>query len=451
LIKIPKKPSYNTTPIPPQPFCASPIRLIVSIIAFLFLYICLPLYAAVHLRLVPMPHLLLFYIIVIAVIVFSVQKALRKNDALRHSVEDIQEKFNIAKDENTTLTTQQSAILAKIIRYNSLKEIIEKINESLDIHTVADHLTAIAFSLLANNKGTCILYLVDQQTQKLNIFKTKKEDSSLIIKSKEGDIFDLWVTKHTGPLVIENLKEDFRFDLEKIGSHETRHCASLIAAPFMSENKFLGLLRLDNTRERFYSTDDLRVLVSLCDLGAVALENAQLYQKTQDLAIHDSLTTLYTKEYFLARLKEECKRSTRGKAHFSLLLLDIDNFKNYNDQFGHMAGDMVLKTLSATVTGSLKGAGTIISRFGGEEFCVIVPGVDKENAHTIAERLRKKIEETTMTLRRQETNITVSIGVATFPIDAADAEEVIVKADKAMYEAKQKGRNRVVDARPMTP
>jgi len=224
-----------------------------------------------------------------------------------------------------------------------------------------------------------------------------------------------------------------------------------MASPLISENKFLGILRLESSQERFFSLDELRVLVSLCDLGAVALENAQLYQKTQDLAIHDSLTSLYTKEYFVARLKEECRRTTRGKAHFSLLLIDIDYFKNYNDKYGHIAGDMVLRTLSAMLTATLKGAGTIVSRFGGEEFCVILPGLDKEKAHAAAERLRKKIEETTILLRRQETNITVSIGIASFPDDAADCDEMIAKADKAMYEAKQKGRNRVADARPVSP
>jgi len=205
----------------------------------------------------------------------------------------------------------------------------------------------------------------------------------------------------------------------------------------------MGILRLDNQLPAFYTQDDLRFLVVICDLGAVALENGELFQKTQDLAIHDGLTGLYTKIYFMERLKEECKRSLRQNSTFTLLMLDIDYFKNYNDRFGHTAGDLVLKALSATMAGYFKEFNTIISRFGGEEFCVILSHMDKKKARSIAEDLRVRIEGTKIILRRQETNITVSIGVANFSGDAKDETELLLKSDKAMYEAKQKGRNRV--------
>jgi diguanylate cyclase (GGDEF)-like protein len=127
-------------------------------------------------------------------------------------------------------------------------------------------------------------------------------------------------------------------------------------------------------------------------------------------------------------------------------MVDIDHFKNYNDTFGHTAGDMVLRTLSAAIVDFFKDLSPIVSRFGGEEFCIILPAVDKKKAHASAEELRKKIEGTNITLRQKQTNITVSIGVSSFPVDTNDENDIIIKADKAMYEAKQKGRNRVVDA-----
>jgi diguanylate cyclase (GGDEF)-like protein len=175
----------------------------------------------------------------------------------------------------------------------------------------------------------------------------------------------------------------------------------------------------------------------------VALENAQLFQRTRDLAIHDELTRLYTKGYFLDRLNEECKRGLRQDIIFSLLMLDIDYFKNYNDKFGHTSGDIVLKSLSNAIINFLKDSSPIISRFGGEEFCVILPSRDKNSAFKIADELRVKIEKTKIILRKQETHIAVSIGLASFPQDSTDADELIRKADKAMYEAKNKGRNRV--------
>ena len=292
----------------------------------------------------------------------------------------------------------------------------------------------------------CILYLVDEQTQVLSLFKTKKENEKLIIKSKKGDIFDLWVLRHTSPLFVEEARKDFRFDLDKLKIQDIRPISSLISSPLMSEHRFLGILRLDNPVSGFYTQDDLRFFVTICDLGGVALENCKLFQKMQDLAIHDGLTSLYTKGYFLERLKEEYKRSIRQNTTLPLLMLDIDHFKNYNDKFGHTAGDIVLKNLSLTIVEFLKDSSAIISRFGGEEFCIILPCIDKKEAHVIAERLRKKIEKTKIILRRQKTNITVSIGVATFPLDTRDEDELILRADKAMYNAKQKGRNRVVSA-----
>jgi len=155
------------------------------------------------------------------------------------------------------------------------------------------------------------------------------------------------------------------------------------------------------------------------------------------------LTSLFTRGYFLEHLKEECKRGLRQDIIFSLLMLDIDYFKNYNDKFGHTSGDIVLRNLSHNITDFLKDSNSVISRFGGEEFCIILPSVHKSEAYKIADRLRKRIEEAKIILRKQETHITVSIGVANFPLDSSDTDELILKADKAMYEAKQKGRNRV--------
>ena len=390
--------------------------------------------------------LFIFYLINFLIISYLFKKNSKRSYYLKINNEALQEKINILNEQYSKELINKAALQKKIIRYNSLEEIIEEINRNLDLDSITNHIVSITFSLIADNKGACILYLVDNQTQKPILYKTKKEDAKMIIKTKEGDIFDFWVLRHSQPLLIENIRQDFRFDLEQLKTQELRSLSSLISAPFISDNRFLGILRLDNPGPYSYSQDDLRFLVTICDLGAVALENAQLFQKTKDLAIHDGLTSLLTKGYFLERLKEEYKRSIRHKTNLSLLMLDIDYFKNYNDKFGHTAGDLVLKNLSNIMVNSLKGASPIISRFGGEEFCILLLRTDKKEAHTIAEELRIKIEKTKIILRRQQTNITVSIGVASLSWDAGDEDELIFKADKAMYEAKQKGRNRVIDA-----
>lgn len=411
-------------------------------ILLILLYIYLPIYLSSTTK-HPLITILLFFTANAAIVLFLFKSYLRKKSIQSYGFGKLQEEHNVCEDGLKAANKTNSALQAKIIRYQGLKNVVEEINESLSLETVAHNLVDISYSLVSRNKGTCILYLVDKQAQKLSIYKSRKEDKKLVIKEKEGDIFDLWVLRHASPLLVEDIKKDFRFDLEKLKRGETRKVSSLISAPFITEQKFLGILRIDSPLPNFFTLDDLRFLQTICDLGAVALENSELYQETQELAIHDSLTSLYTKGYFGERLKEECKRDLRLASGFSLLMLDIDYFKNYNDKFGHTAGDIVLKKISEIITASLKELHPVVSRFGGEEFCVMLPAVNKEKAVTSAERLRKNIETEKIILRRQETGVTVSIGLSSFPDDAKSDDELMLKADKALYEAKQKGRNRV--------
>ncbi len=379
-------------------------------------------------------------------IIYLINKDLRKSHKLKLQAQHLQENINIINNKLSNEIKSKLALQNKVKRYTSLKEIIEEINQSLELDSIAETLISVAFNLISASKGTCLLYVVNPQTQKLSLYKTKKEDRRLIIKAKEGDVFDLWVLRHASPLFIEDLGNDFRFDQEKIKLQGDRPIVSLICAPFISDDRFLGMLRLDSEKPNFYSQDDLRFLATVCDLGSVAIENSEYFQKAQDLAIHDGLTSFYRKGYFLERIKEECHRSVKHNKDCCLLMLDIDHFKKYNDKLGHTAGDIVLKNLSQSINGYFKDKNSIVSRFGGEEFCIILPDTEKKKAVILAEELRDRIQKNKIVLRRQETNVTVSIGVASCLQDAKDETELIRKADKAMYEAKQKGRNRVVSA-----
>ncbi|MDD4938600.1 MAG: sensor domain-containing diguanylate cyclase [Candidatus Omnitrophica bacterium] len=390
-----------------------------------------------------MPKILILSIINIAILYILLNSYFKKRRHLRIQIQDLQEKINILNTENSAEGKNKSSLEEKIRRYKSLKNIVEELDRELDAEFVSESLVRITYSQIAKGKGTATLYLIDSRTQHLSLVKSKKEDDGLVIKAKEGDIFDMWVLRHAGPLLIEDIKKDFRFDLGKIEKQHVRPVSSMISAPLLTDHRLLGVLRLDNSYPGVYSQDDLRFLTAICDLGAVALENSQLFQRTKDLAIHDELTRLYTRGYFRDRLTEECRRGLRQDNVFSLLMLDIDFFKDYNDKFGHTSGDIVLKSLSGAITGSLKDYSPIVSRFGGEEFCVILPSRDKKGAYRIAENLRKKIENSKIILRKQETHVTVSTGLASFPEDSTDADELIRKADKAMYQAKSQGRNRV--------
>ena len=419
------------------------LRVIFIIILILIAYFILPVYLAKILSIKLFKPLFLFYFANILVISYFFRKSFLKSYDLQLRSQRLQERMNILNAEYSKEIRNNIALQEKSMRYNSLGNILEEINSSLDLNLVSEILTSKVFSLIGKNKGVCVLYLIDNQNQRLVLFKTKKEDKGLVIRAKEGNTLDFWVLRHASPLLVEDIKNDFRFDLDKIIALDDRPVASLISAPFLSENKQLGILRLDSEKAGVFSQDDLRFLATISDLGAVAIENSELFKRAQDLAIHDVLTGLYTKSYFMERFKEECERVASQGIPLSLLMLDIDFFKNYNDQFGHTAGDIVLKKLGQIITKNLANLHPLVSRFGGEEFCIAMTGIDKKEAYEIGDSLRKEIENEKVILRRSETHITTSVGLASLPVDTLDYEDLIRKADKAMYEAKQKGRNKI--------
>jgi len=369
-----------------------------------------------------------------------------KISCIQSSAEHYQEAINLVAVENKKNQEYNLALKSKISRYANLKKIIEDLNQTLKSEIIIRVLSSTVYTLIANGAGVALFYLVNNQNQKLNLVYSIKDDSDLVVLSKEGDLFDQWVLRHSSQLIIEDLKNDFRFDSDSLSAQENRFVLSLVSSPLMSNNSFLGLLRLENKQSGFFSQDDLRFLSLVADLGSVALENSLLFQKTQDLAIHDDLTGLYTRGYFIERLKDEARRAQRLDQHLSLMMIDIDFFKQYNDKFGHVVGDLVLKKLGALLKEALSEWSPLLCRFGGEEFLVLLFGVNKQKSLIIAEELRQKIQKEKIVLRRQDTYITVSIGVASFPLDTKDEDELVQRADKAMYKAKEKGRNQICSA-----
>ena len=376
-------------------------------------------------------------------IYYLISRHLRSSRLLNLKSENFKEEINTLSAQIKNQKSIQSSLKQKITHYNNLRSIANKIQD-LSLQQICHHLLDCAFYLLGKNKGTCLLYLVDPERQKLNLFLSKKEDKDLVIKQKQGDVFDRWVIRRSSSLLIEDTRTDFRFDLEKTEYKPNRPVLSLISSPLKVEQKFLGILRLDNYEPYFYSQDDLRFLDSICNIGALGLENALLFQRTQELAIRDSLTSTYTKGYFLERLNDEIKRTIRISKNLSFLMIDIDNFKDYNDKYGHIAGDILLKGLGKLFLeffGKISDA--MVCRFGGEEFAVFLPGVSEGEVKELAQTLRLKTQEKKFILRREKTNVTISVGLAFLTPRVTSAQDLILKADAALYKAKQKGKNQV--------
>jgi len=175
---------------------------------------------------------------------------------------------------------------------------------------------------------------------------------------------------------------------------------------------------------------------------ALALRRVKLYREIERVAITDSLTDVYTRRFVLERLQEEIKRSRIRKINMSFLMIDVDHFKSFNDEYGHMTGDQVLGEIGSIIKENIREI-DIPGRFGGEEFCVVLPDTDPEGARFAAERIRRSAEESLIKAYDTTIQATLSIGIATFPKDGTKATEIIDKADWTLYKAKKQGRNRV--------
>jgi len=377
-------------------------------------------------------------------LIFLIKRHINLFRLLEVKQENLEEEINTLSDQIKGQKETSSSLEQKTTYYNNLRNIADKI-QNPSLNEICQHLTDYTFYLLGKNRGCCLLYLVESEKQKLYLFLSKKEDSTLVIKQKQGDIFDRWVIRHTSSLLVEDARDDFRFDLDKTRYKPERSVLSLISAPLKVEQRFLGVLRLDSGLAYRYSQDALRFLDTVCNLGALGLENSLLFQQIQELAIRDSLTSVYTKGYYLERLDEEIQRAVRQPhAALSLLMIDIDNFKDYNDQYGHIAGDIVLKGLSKLFLDFFAQiSGATVCRFGGEEFSVFLPFITKQESLSLAEDLRSRVQEQRFILRRKETPVTISIGVAYLSLRMKTAKELILQADRALYQAKKRGRNRV--------
>jgi len=175
---------------------------------------------------------------------------------------------------------------------------------------------------------------------------------------------------------------------------------------------------------------------------AIQFQKVILYNKVQEMSITDSLTQVSTRRYFLERTAEELRRSMRHKTNLSFLMLDLDHFKEKNDKFGHLVGDVILKQVAAMLSENLREI-DIIGRYGGEEFSIVLSGIGREGAMQVAERIRQNIEAAVFKAYDEVVSTTVSIGVSVFPDDGVDVNSLIESADKALYKAKESGRNKI--------
>jgi diguanylate cyclase (GGDEF)-like protein len=322
-----------------------------------------------------------------------------------------------------------------------LYSIGKAMNYISDLKNLLQYILNQAIDIASAEKGSIMLY--NLESDRLNIrvlaglkdteYQEKVNNNEISCRSfKPGEGIAGRVFMTSSPMIVNNIREDDLFI-----KSDTSYVRSIACIPMVVYSDVVGVINVTNKKNgKEFTEEDVEMLKAVADQAAVAVNKAQLW----DMAVTDSLTGLYVRRYFMVKLQEEIHRAERYNKRLSIVMADLDRFKKINDTYGHDAGDRALKTISQFLQKNIRDVDAI-GRYGGEEFVMLIPDADKEAAFCLAERLREELGKVDL---EDLPTITISLGIATYPSDGADIEELIKKADAAMYAAKQKGRNKAV-------
>ena len=309
-----------------------------------------------------------------------------------------------------------------------------------DLKSLLEYILNQAVQITGAEKGSIMLYDLEKNLLSIRVvaglrdrvYQRKINSNEIECKRfKPGEGIAGRVFQTGRPMVVDKAGED-----ELFIEPDSSYVRSIACIPMLVYSDVIGVINVTNKLDETGFTDeDVELLKAVADQAAIAINKAQLWE----MAVTDSLTGLYVRRYFIVKLQEELHRAERYSKGFSIVMADLDRFKHVNDSFGHTAGDRALKLVAKFLQKNIRDV-DVIARYGGEEFVFLLPEADKEEAYTVSERLRSKLAE----VRFDELPpITVSLGIASYPEDSDDIDQLIKKADAALYSAKQSGRNKV--------
>lgn len=312
----------------------------------------------------------------------------------------------------------------------------EKISSLRRLDDLIDFVVKESLEILEARQ--CSLMFFDPPKNELSIKMASGLSDEVIEKTriKLGEPIAGAVAQDGQALLVKNIEYDPRFGRKNRGRYATR---SFMIAPIKIEDRLLGLLNISDKNSNAgdsFSEVDLKILCSIVREAAVVMDNARLYNELEYLSSVDPVTNLSNNRSFTQGLDQEIRRLKRIPGSLSLLMIDVDDFKKYNDTFGHVEGDHLLKMIGQTMLQNLRSLDKIY-RYGGDEFAVILPGTEGSQAQVAAEKIR-----TSVAGLKLKNEVTISIGLAEFK-GQQDRLELISSADKALYQAKKEGKNRV--------
>lgn len=350
--------------------------------------------------------------------------------------------FDVLADDITNWRNNlEEMVASRVKEISTLFEVVDTISKSLELDKVLPKVLERVLENMGEGKGAVVLVSDEGNTLRLAASHGLSEESIHLISIQgQGCVGDV-ILKNSS-LRIPGEDEDSE-DASHIPGLEHEGIRSALVVPISMRGAALGVIALYSEKKDRFSEQDEVLLMTIGSQVGVAVENAQLYEKTLVLAQKDGLTGLANRRFYMETLKQETSRAVRYSTPFCLLMLDIDKFKRFNDSFGHPKGDELLREFSALVRNTVRTADTP-GRYGGEEFSVILPNTTLKGAIVIAERIRTSMEDLKIPVSGESSyaGATVSIGIA--ELAAGETEEKLLsRADAALYRAKESGRNRV--------
>lgn len=331
---------------------------------------------------------------------------------------------------------------AEVSALRDLIEVARAVGSTLDLDSVLQAILTSAMRFAETPAGSIALY--DSVRSELTLHAHEGLTSEFVRTERwelqPGGLTDRAL--HCGEILFVNDTAQTTFFLNPVAIKEG--IRSLICIPLNVQSRTVGILYLDDFVPRDFDRERMKLLSVLASFAAMAIENAQLHMRTRVMAITDSLTGLYNHRYFQQIFSRELNRAKRYEKPLALVMMDVDDFKKFNDTYGHPHGDKVLAAMGEILNEALRNS-DLAFRYGGEEFIVLLPETDFSNALQVAERLRELVERKSAAFLRgiASHGVTVSVGVAVFPRDGETRGELFKNVDDLLYRAKEFGKNRV--------
>ena len=336
--------------------------------------------------------------------------------------------------------TKRVEIENELIRRNRELTVINTLSTSFissrNIDAVLSDL--LEKTILVTNFDCGCIVILEEDTY---VIKAHKGFSMKFLKqAEEGELTTIWegISCTDEPFyIVEDVRSEQGLDV-----FWNEGIMTIIGMCLRSTDKVSGILCLSSRSKHTIDFEDISLLSTISNQVALIFEKVRLYEETKHLSVTDGLTGLYNIRYFYEALDTEIARTNRYGTPFSLVILDIDDFKHYNDSFGHQAGDNILKAIAAILKRESRKT-DILARYGGEEFISILPNTEKEEASILAERIRRIIADETFLKDLGGVKVYVSGGVATYPSDGSDSKSILYASDMALYAAKARGKKNI--------